>query len=313
MPVPYTSQTITDYNTSPPPDDGSATSANTVKWATHKDKLADPIKTLAEAINTETLAAFGKVMGTTFEVKSANYTVTASDQGKIIYSDTAGITFSLPAVATAGTGFPLVLANFSAYGFGSGNVTIDPDGSEVIIVQGHLAGATTLTLRPGQWAYLTCNGTNWIAVISEEREQHKVKGTAESKSSTTTYADDNVLAGFEILAGESYSVEAYLHWYQNGGDFKAQFTIDQTPQDSSAFVRRRGSGEGSSFYDDLFTGSIVLVTSFTDNEDACAVIHGGVQGHASNDATMDLQWAPATSNANATVLARDCWVKVTKG
>ena len=49
----YTSQTISGYNDNPPPDDGSKTADNEITWAKHKEKLGDPLRTLAEAINTE--------------------------------------------------------------------------------------------------------------------------------------------------------------------------------------------------------------------------------------------------------------------
>lgn len=51
----YNSQTIANYNANPPPDDGTQSADNEVTWGKHKVKLADPIKTLAEAINTELL------------------------------------------------------------------------------------------------------------------------------------------------------------------------------------------------------------------------------------------------------------------
>lgn len=54
----YTTNTITGYNSSPPPDDGSQSASNLVTWAKHKDKLGDPLKTLAEAIDTDLVAAF---------------------------------------------------------------------------------------------------------------------------------------------------------------------------------------------------------------------------------------------------------------
>ena len=62
---PYSTQTIANYNASPPPDDGSQTSANKVEWAKHKTKLADPIKTLAESINSNVLSAFAALIITT--------------------------------------------------------------------------------------------------------------------------------------------------------------------------------------------------------------------------------------------------------
>lgn len=61
---PYTTQTISNYNNSPPPDDGTAVGSNQLSWAKHKTKLGDPIKTLSESINSETLGAFAKVINT---------------------------------------------------------------------------------------------------------------------------------------------------------------------------------------------------------------------------------------------------------
>lgn len=57
----YTTQTISGYNSSPPPDDGSQTSANKLEWSKHKTKIGDPIKSLAEGINTQNLAGFAVV------------------------------------------------------------------------------------------------------------------------------------------------------------------------------------------------------------------------------------------------------------
>ena len=57
---PFTSQTIVNYNASPPPDDGSETPANQTFWATIKTKITDPIKVLAEAINSACTAFGGK-------------------------------------------------------------------------------------------------------------------------------------------------------------------------------------------------------------------------------------------------------------
>ena len=67
---PYTGQTIVGYNTAPPPDDGSITSANKLEWAKHKTKLADPVKTLAEAVNTAVTSAFAKSINTDAGVRN---------------------------------------------------------------------------------------------------------------------------------------------------------------------------------------------------------------------------------------------------
>ncbi len=60
----YVEQTATGYNSSPPPDDGTQVSANEAKWSDVKTKLADPVKTLADAIDDAVLAAFAKTVNT---------------------------------------------------------------------------------------------------------------------------------------------------------------------------------------------------------------------------------------------------------
>jgi len=62
MSNPYTSVSIVGYNASPPPDDGTQSEANKVEWAKHKEKLSDPVKTLAEGIDTNVLAAFASLV-----------------------------------------------------------------------------------------------------------------------------------------------------------------------------------------------------------------------------------------------------------
>jgi hypothetical protein len=61
---PYTSVVIAGYNASPPSDDGAQTSANQLEWDKHKTKLGDPLRTLAEGVNTNVLAAFGTLVMT---------------------------------------------------------------------------------------------------------------------------------------------------------------------------------------------------------------------------------------------------------
>lgn len=52
----YTPPTLSGYNSSPPSDDGSATASNQVLWSTIKTKLADPLNTYAQAIDTRVSA-----------------------------------------------------------------------------------------------------------------------------------------------------------------------------------------------------------------------------------------------------------------
>lgn len=62
---PFSSITISGYNTSPPPDDGSTTANNKVEWAKHINKIGDPLKTGVEALDTAVSDAFGDLIITT--------------------------------------------------------------------------------------------------------------------------------------------------------------------------------------------------------------------------------------------------------
>jgi hypothetical protein len=158
----YTTQTISNYNTNPPPDDGTSSSDNEVTWAKHKTKLADPVKTLAEAINTQLVTSFNTVdtalakrlMQTTGD-KTSTFTLGAADDGKILRC-TGTFTIDMDAAATLGDGWKVVIFNE-----GSGTLTIDPDGAETI------NGAATITVT-GQYDYaiISCDGTNLVAMTS---------------------------------------------------------------------------------------------------------------------------------------------------
>jgi len=68
---PFTPPSISGYNTSPPADDGTVSSANKLGWSKHKDKLTDPIKTLIETTITNNTTAFGKVINTDADQNNA--------------------------------------------------------------------------------------------------------------------------------------------------------------------------------------------------------------------------------------------------
>lgn len=97
---PYTTQAISGYNSSPPPDDGSLTDANKVAWSKHKTKIGDPIKTLAEAVNSQALSAFNRLALETWTVSTTTATMAESDwhtgllmlaTGRVNYPDPSGL------------------------------------------------------------------------------------------------------------------------------------------------------------------------------------------------------------------------------
>ncbi len=150
MSKPYTTQTISGYNSSPPADDGSQVATNEIKWSNHKTKLGDPVKALSEDINTELLNAFGLIFGQDISSHASAYTVILSDQGKFL-DVTGTTTITLLPAATAGASFALAIINN-----GSGVVTVDGDGAETI------NGSATITLYSDEALIITCSGALWI-------------------------------------------------------------------------------------------------------------------------------------------------------
>jgi hypothetical protein len=83
--------------------------------------------------------------------KSSGFNLSSTEQNNVIVC-TAAITIGLLPAATAGDGFAAVVVNAS-----SGNVAIDPNGSELI------NGAATLVVQAGSSATVYCDGLAWYA------------------------------------------------------------------------------------------------------------------------------------------------------
>lgn len=168
----YTSQSVTGYNASPPPDDGATTEENRVTWAKIKSKLPDPLKTTIEAIDAALVAAFNFGPAS----KGTNYTTVAGDHLKTI-SCTAAITVNLMDASTGGAGYTVNVSNQS-----TGNVTIGRVTSGDTIN----GSAADMTLARGNAATLRVNAAaNGYEVI--ETGLRDVAGLAKT--------DGNIIVG----------------------------------------------------------------------------------------------------------------------
>lgn len=149
----YTPPTISNYNASPPSDDGSQTSSNRIYWSTIKNKLSDPIKNYIDSINSSVDAAFSGLFLSTIDDKAVNFTAGTGDDGKM-FNCTSAITVTLPPAASATEGYHICIFNSS-----SGTITVDGDGSETI------NGAANVTLI-NQYEAVTVisTGAGWLAV-----------------------------------------------------------------------------------------------------------------------------------------------------
>ena len=184
MPL-YTPPTLSGYNSSPPPDDGTTVTANQVTWAKHKDKLGDPLKTFTESMNTNLTSTFNgletKVVdGTTFPAFSA------SAGGKTVASgtwvlmtpnveqfdtntdyDNATYTFTPTKV---GYYWLYARTTFVTVGESGGKVAIYKNGAIYISSSSYTAlkgpGGSTLAVACGVLAYANGTTDNFTAYLN---------------------------------------------------------------------------------------------------------------------------------------------------
>jgi len=103
-------------------------------------------------------------------LKSADYTALLADGGKIIYVDTDTKIITMPAIATALSGYELTVVN--AAGDGLALIVVDPNGTEVISGGCDLAAGgagkkfsnTKATAKRGDFLKFTGNATGWNVV-----------------------------------------------------------------------------------------------------------------------------------------------------
>jgi len=145
----YTSQSVSNYNSNPPADNGAQTDANKVKWSTIKTKLSDPLNSFASSLNSAIETAFGKVFLSTTEDQSTSFTAAADEDGKL-FVVTGTSTVTLPGNADIYTGWSCVVFNN-----GSGTVTLEGSGSDTV------NGAASLTLGAGEWCLVQNDGTDF--------------------------------------------------------------------------------------------------------------------------------------------------------
>lgn len=149
----FTDQSASNYNATPPADDGSVAESNRITWAKIKTKIGDPVKALADAISDALVVAFDYGPNSV----STNYTTVAGDHDKTVQMTAAG-TITLLAAATGGAGYTVNISNQH-----SAAITIGRSGADTI--QGAAADYTlqaghhiTLRVNAGATGYLIIGG-----------------------------------------------------------------------------------------------------------------------------------------------------------
>jgi len=115
----YATVTVSGYNSSAPPDDGSQVASNQITWSKSKTKLGDPLKTALEAINSTLVTA----LDSSVRAVTANDTTTAADHFKTIQctATSAGFTVSLGDAVTMAAGYIVTVHNRAS---STGDVTV---------------------------------------------------------------------------------------------------------------------------------------------------------------------------------------------
>lgn len=101
------------------------------------------------------LVATGSTLAQQYPVTefNSNFTAGAANRAATFVWTGGGGTITLPAASVAGSGWFINLRNS-----GSGALTVDPNGSEII------NGASTLVLQPSDSAVVISNGTGWYTI-----------------------------------------------------------------------------------------------------------------------------------------------------
>ena len=210
----YTKPSLSNFNDNPPPDDGSETSDNEVTWSKHKNKLAVPLKSYADAINNNTESAFAKIFLNAVNALSADYTVQTSDRGRLL-SATNTITITLMAAGTAGAGFAVVVRNA-----GTGTVTVDGSGSETI------NGETTIDLDAGESLIITSDGSNWEGPFIEAVDGTAIQPDSISTPNTTDKGSDTINASEYYKDGTRIqTARAWVNFDGTGVSIRDSFNI----------------------------------------------------------------------------------------
>jgi hypothetical protein len=265
----YSSQAVSGFDSSPPVDDGTASEANKVKWSSIKNKLASPLKTHAEAINTALVTALDKSCRTV----SANDAAAATDHDRTIQVTTSSVSITLADAATMAAGYTVSIANQS-----SGSITVA------------LATATdtidTVT-----------NAT--VAIPAKEVRRYIINTSANgyitaSDRRVPTYAQ-RVYAQSATRATSNTAIPADNSIPQNN-EGEELITASITPKSSSNRIRVRFNG----YFGNNTGGSSQLVVALFRDSTADAKKAVASTGASGDIETVTLEFEEAASAATAT-------------
>ena len=184
----YSKPTISGYNSNPPPDDDSVTSDNAVSWNKHVNKLAGPIKTLLDSVNTGVDTLAGSLFGNSVTAQSANFNLATSDYGKLFKTSNA-ITITLLTGSDAGGNFVFAFYNSDS----TNSLTLGRNGVNIN------GAASNLTIYPKTGGIAFSDGTDWWVLSGLSQDSVATISGNWTFSGTVTHAGLVTMSGKSII------------------------------------------------------------------------------------------------------------------
>ena len=176
-------------------------------------------------------AAMGALLGAGSATKTAAYTVTSTDRGKVL-ACSGTFTVTLPDASAVGSGFAVAVANY-----GSGTITIDPFSSQT------LDGAATRTLAPRRMMVVCAINGEWLSVggigAASTTEAGVVQLSAETNSTSTTLAatPSAVKAAYDLASAATTTAEAKLKTGATAGTHYQKLYSGITASDTITYTK----------------------------------------------------------------------------
>lgn len=171
----YSSNSASGYNATPPADDGTVSEANKGKWSTIKTKLADPVKDLADTINSELVTHFdnGPVAYT------ANQTLGTGHYGQYVQVSGSGVTLTLTDANTLGAGWNCEIVSTDT----TNTVTIDRATASNTINE----TTANISLLPLQTVKAVVNAAATGFLVKSDRRTNKTNRVGEDIIQSGTF------------------------------------------------------------------------------------------------------------------------------
>jgi hypothetical protein len=267
----YSTVSISNYNATPPSDDGSQVASNKVQWSTVKTKLTDPHNTAVTAINSNLVDMFD--VGPT--AKTASYTTVAADHNTVLEVTGTNTVTLLPA-STAGAGYYLTVKNNDV---GVTTVACSDliDGAASVAVTA--GGATTFMVNAA--------GTSYLSIAQMPGEDVDVTGFLTVTGAITGSGDLRLGDSDQIELGAGSGGD--LRLYHDGTDSSIDSKTGVLNVRSDDFRVKQDVGSGSSTLIRAASGSSVWL--YHDGSDRLQTTSAGVQVAGDITATGDIHIA----------------------